>query len=364
MKILLIEDDLFTGEAIASMLTAHHHAVDLAEDGQTGLELVSLCNYDLILLDVELPKLSGIQVCKQLRSQECTVPILMLTVHGSGESIVQGLDAGADDYVIKPCEPAQLLARIRAISRRGGTIAPSLQLTWGNLCLDPVAAEVTYRQQRIPLSSKEYSLLDLFLRNPRQIFSRDVIIDRLWSIDATPTQKAVTNLVKDLRHKLTAGGMAEEILLTVYGLGYRLMDELKELPASDPEPHSRLHHESLEQEVEQQKDEQWEKWQIGAAQLAARFQASLEQRLAVLEAAIQAAQSQTLDDDCRQAAKAQAHRLVGSLGTFGYEQESVLAQTIEQIFAAEKPLKQIQLTQLSQLLIDLKQTLAQPIQIR
>jgi len=357
MKILLVEDDLFTGEAIASMLTAHHHAVDLAEDGQTGLELVSLWNYDLILLDVELPKLNGIQICKQLRSQECTVPILMLTVNGSGESIVQGLDAGADDYVVKPCEPAQLLARIRAISRRGGTVAPSAQLIWGNLCLDPIAAEVTYRQQRIPLSSKEYSLLDLFLRNPRQIFSRDVIIDRLWSIDATPTEKAVTNLVKDLRHKLKAGGMAEEILLTVYGLGYRLMDEL---PASDPEPQQTASA-PLEQEVEQQKNEQWEKWKTGAAQLAARFQASLEQRLAVLDAAIQAAQSQTLDDDRRQGAKAEAHRLAGSLGTFGYEQESVLARTIEQILAAKTPLQQTELTQLSQLLIDLKQTFAQPL---
>lgn len=373
MKILLVEDDPFTREAIASVLTAHQHTVEQAEDGRTGLELVNLWNYDLILLDVELPKLTGIQVCRELRSKGCTVPILMLTIHGSGESIVQGLDAGADDYVVKPCEPAQLLARIRAISRRGGTVAPSARLTWGDLCLDPVAAEVTYNQQRIPLSSKEYSLLDLFLRNPRQIFSRDAIIDRLWSIDATPTEKAVTNLVKDLRNKLKAGGVAEDVLETVYGLGYRLMSEPKQIPAFNsnplqlvPEPLKQkpLGQEPLEQEPleqkEQQKSEQWEKWQKGAAQLAARFQDSLQQRLAILEAAIQAAQSQTLDDNCRQVAKAEAHRLSGGLGTFGYDQASVLARAIEQIFAVSTPLQQKHLTQLSQLLTDLKQTLAQP----
>ncbi|WP_088889603.1 response regulator [Leptolyngbya ohadii] len=364
MKILLVEDDSFTREAIAAMLTSHHHAVDQANDGQMGLELVSLWNYDLILLDVDLPKLTGIQLCKQLRSQGCTVPILMLTVHGSDESIVQGLDAGADDYVVKPCEPAQLLARIRAISRRGGTVVPSALLTWGNLSLDPAAAEVTYHQQPISLSAKEYSLLELFLRHPKQIFNRDAILDRLWSIDATPTEKAVTNLVKDLRHKLKAGGMAEEIVATVYGLGYRLTEEPQKFALSDSEPlrfaPESLAQEPLSQNGERQINEQWDKWQNGAAQLAARFQASLEQRLAVLEAGVQAAQTNTLDDDRRRAAKAEAHRLAGALGTFGYEQGSVLARAIEQILEKKVPVRQKHLSQLSQLLTDLKQSLAQP----
>lgn len=351
MKILLVEDDPFVGESLTAMLTDHHYTVDQAVDGQIGLELASLWGYDLILLDIEVPRLDGIQVCHQLRAQGCTTPILMLTVHNSNARIVQGLDAGADDYLVKPYEATQLLARIRALLRRGGSITPSMNLTWGSLCLNPTAAQVTYNDQPLGLTSKEYSLLELFLRYPQRIFNRDAIIDRLWPIDQPPSDKAVTNLVKDLRRKLKAGGLTEELLDTVYGIGYRLRPEpknaLPELRQGSPPP------------AESAPLTQKEQWQAGVRRLVERFRASLGQRVAVLEDAIQLLQSRSLSDECRQIAKAEAHRLAGGLGTFGYERGSTLAREIEQRLA-NIPLDAESIAQLSQLLLDLKQVLMQP----
>jgi len=343
MKILLIDDDPLVGEAIIMTMKAHHHVVDLVEDGQTGLDMVEMVSYDVILLDVELPELHGMEVCQRLRSQGCTVPILMLTAHDTSAEIVRGLDAGADDYLAKPWDEDQLLARIRALNRRGRGGTPSPVLTWGKLCLDPRSAKVSYGDTIIPLAPKEYGLLELFLRNPQRVFSRDMILDRLWTIDAPPSDKAVTNLVKDLRRRLKAGGMTEDWLETVYGLGYRLKPE----PEPEPEPKSALPQDPHKQE----------QWLQGKAQLAARFQASLGQRLTELDQAIQSVHANPDQPDSRHQAKAQTHRLVGALGTFGYDQEATLARKMEHLLAQDTPLPPRHLTQLSQTLTTLHQTL-------
>ncbi|MGP1386999.1 MAG: response regulator [Thainema sp.] len=221
MKILLVEDDAQIGQFLSATLTTHRYAVDVVADGQTGLDLAIERDYDVILLDVLLPKLNGIEVCRTLRQYGRTTPILMLTGKGTNEDVVMGLDAGADDYVVKPCDPARLLARIRALLRRQEATS-SLILSWGDLQLDLTLIQATYRQQTIALSPKEYSLLELFLRHPQRIFSRSNIIDRLWSIDDSPTDAAVTNLIKDLRRRLRSAGIEEEMIETVYRLGYRL----------------------------------------------------------------------------------------------------------------------------------------------
>jgi DNA-binding response OmpR family regulator len=221
MKILLVEDDQAIAAILVANLTAHRYAVDLASDGQLALELLMQWNYDLILLDVLIPKLDGISLCRQLRSQGNQTPILMLTAQNSNENVIIGLDAGADDYVIKPCNPHQLLARIRALLRRGSNVTAPV-LSWGYLCLDPTLMQVSYKQQEITIRPKEYTLLELFLRNPQRIFSRNTIIDRLWSLDQSPTQAAVTTLIKDLRSRLKAAGITEEVIETVHGFGYRL----------------------------------------------------------------------------------------------------------------------------------------------
>jgi DNA-binding response OmpR family regulator len=222
MKILLIENDQPTSELLAATLSAHRYAVDTIDNGLAGLEMAIRWNYDLILLDVLLPLLDGIDVCRRLRAQGCQIPILMLAMEASNEDVIIGLDAGADDYFIKTCPISQLLARVRALLRRRNAPVSTPLLTWELLCFDPALARVTYDQKIVALRPKEYSLLELFLRHPQCILSRSAIIDHLWSMEETPVEGVVTNLVKDLRQRLRSAGMITDLIETVYGLGYRL----------------------------------------------------------------------------------------------------------------------------------------------
>jgi DNA-binding response OmpR family regulator len=155
MKILLVEDDILLSTSLAEMLRANGYTIDIASNGEAGLELAISTEYELILLDWLIFKLDGISLCRQLRSQGYRKSILLLTGKNSNADIVAGLDAGADDYVIKPFDSEALLARIRSLLRRNGTISLST-LTWGNLCLDQSAGRVTYNQQEIPLTAKVY----------------------------------------------------------------------------------------------------------------------------------------------------------------------------------------------------------------
>ncbi|WP_225894501.1 response regulator transcription factor [Atlanticothrix silvestris] len=165
MKILLVEDDIVLSTALAELLRANHYSIDLANDGETGLDLVMSAEYDLILLDWIIPKLDGITLCRQLRSQGYSKPILLLTAKNCNANIIEGLDAGADDYVIKPYDSEALLAKIRSLLRRSGTIALS-KLTWGNLCLDQIPGKVTCNEQIIPLTATEYNPLLSLWENP------------------------------------------------------------------------------------------------------------------------------------------------------------------------------------------------------
>jgi DNA-binding response OmpR family regulator/HPt (histidine-containing phosphotransfer) domain-containing protein len=342
MRILIVEDDRFTSNLLVAALTAHHYTVDIAMDGQTGLELATLWNYDLIALDINLPKLDGMSVCSQLRLQGYTASILMLTAQNSNDDIIRGLDTGADDYVIKPFDSAQLLARIRALLRRGKALTPTI-LTWGDLCLNPASAEVTYQQQAITLRPQEYRLLELFLNHPQQILNRDTIIDQLWTIDDCPTEHAVTNLIKDLRRRLKAAGMTEEFIETVYGLGYRLKKPpQREWAEGDKENQS-----------QQQRIAKLE-------QIAERFHASLQQRMDALRDAVHLLEIGKLTAEQRRLASEEAHRLAGNLGTFGYDVGSELGRAIEHLLVGDAPLQKKQLLRLSQLLQALQQELTKP----
>lgn len=364
MKILLVEDDPSIGQILSNTLIAYRYIVDIATDGQTGLDLALQGEYDAILLDVMVPKLDGLTVCRQLRQQGYQTPILMLTVKDSAEDIVTGLNAGADDYVTKPCEPSQLIARVRALLRRHGSAMVSPVLTWGALCLDPSLIQVTYRQQVVSLSPKEYSLLELFLRHPQRIFSRSSIIDHLWSIDDSPTDAAVTNLIKDLRRKLKTAGMTEELIETVYRLGYRLKAAPKE-PNPITDHHQERHHE--ERHHEERHHEEREKRRLaheeGSAlinQVAQNFQASLAERIEVLERAIQPLQANNLHSEQRSQLREVAHRLAGGLGTFGYARGSTLARSIECLLSQEIQFNEPQFRQFTQWLTELKQEIARP----
>jgi len=343
VKILLVEDDLPTATVLSEVLTAEYYTVELATDGQNGLTLATLSNFDLMLLDLLIPKLDGINLCRQLRAQGIKTPILLITAKDQSADVVKGLDAGADDYVTKPYDISELLARIRALLRRGQTeLTPSL-LNWENLCVNTVSAEVTYKGKPVSLSPKEYSLLGLFLRHPQRVFSRSEIIDRLWSIDTTPSEGAVTNLIKDLRHKLKTVGMSAELLETVYGLGYRL-----KIPPQTQQTHSISKAKpqnaiaSINKTIERYKD-------------------TFAQRLTLLEQAAQALHQGKLSSELQQQAALEAHKLTGALGSFGYTTGSKLARTIEHLLIKDQNLTSQDAVQLSQLITQLQDVLSQPL---
>lgn len=221
MKILLVEDDEFLAEAVAEFLTDHLHTVDVVTDGETAWEQINIFEYDLVLLDVMLPKLDGIHLCKRLRSNRIAVPVLMVTARDMSSDKITGLDAGADDYMVKPLDLEELLARIRALMRRQGALSPP-KLEWGELHLDPATYEVSYKEQILQLTPKEYNLLELFLRNGRRVLSRSIIIERIWSYEEPPAEDTIKTHIKSLRKKLSAAGAPKDFIETVHGLGYRL----------------------------------------------------------------------------------------------------------------------------------------------
>jgi DNA-binding response OmpR family regulator len=221
MRILLVEDDRRIAIALVETLRDRQYQVDLAEDGEMGWSLLQAFEYELILLDVMLPKLNGIQLCQRLRKAGMPTPVLMLTAKDSSNDKVLGLDAGADDYVIKPFDLAELTARIRALMRRGTVILPTV-LEWKNLRLNLSNYEVTYGNEILRLTPKEYQLLELFLRKPQRVLSRTMILDQLWSFDEPPGEETIKVHIKDLRKKLRNAGAPADFIETVYGLGYRL----------------------------------------------------------------------------------------------------------------------------------------------
>ncbi|MDF0554398.1 response regulator transcription factor [Kamptonema sp. UHCC 0994] len=221
MRILLVEDDNRIAKPLAEDLRHQNHAVDIASDGIEGWDYIQSVNYDLILLDLMLPKLDGIALCKRLRAANSNALILMLTARDTTSDKVVGLDAGADDYLVKPFELEELAARIRALSRRFPETKP-LILSHGDLQLNPSSCTVTYDNQPLYLTPKEYMILECFLRTPAQVLTRAAILDKLWDFDRSSGEGTVKTHITNLRSKLKAAGSSENFIETVYGIGYRL----------------------------------------------------------------------------------------------------------------------------------------------
>jgi DNA-binding response OmpR family regulator/HPt (histidine-containing phosphotransfer) domain-containing protein len=306
MRILVVEDDPIISQLIETILEQQKYAVDFATDGQMGLDLSEAYEYDAILLDVSLPKKDGISVCSQIRSQGNTVPILILTALDSPAERARGLDAGADDYLGKPFDPEELLARIRAILRRSHQPSTPI-LTWGDLHLDPVSTNVTYSDKLVLVTPKEYALLELFLRNSKRVFSCDAILDHLWSYGGTPSEEAIRTHIKGLRHKLKQAGAAADLIETVYGIGYRLK------PVS-----------SLEVNL---LTDTWEK-----------FKGQVLEQVAVLERLSVRFLNRDLQSDWQEVGRSIAHSLSGSLGMFGFSLSSELARQIERLLGGRQEL--------------------------
>jgi DNA-binding response OmpR family regulator len=234
MRILVVEDDPSVAQILKILLASHRYAVEIATDGEAGLSLAEAFEYDLILLDILLPKLDGISLCKTLRAKGYQMPILLLTGQGGNYEKVVGLDTGADDYVVKPFDQGELIARIRALLRRGHISSQPI-LEWDNLRLDPSSHEVFYGIHSLALTPKEYGLVEMFLRNPRLTFSLSMILEHLWTFEEAPSEDAVRVHMKTLRQKLKAAGAPIDLIETVYGVGYRLNPARAATPALSPD---------------------------------------------------------------------------------------------------------------------------------
>jgi DNA-binding response OmpR family regulator len=338
MQILLVEDDQPTYSILAESLAAHHYQVSTATDGQAGLELAQQFEYDLILLDVGLPRLDGISLCQKLRLQGYHNPILLLTARDSTSDRILGLDAGADDYVVKPFDLEELLARVRALLRRGKSVSSSV-LTWENLRFDAANSEITAIQasgpQLLHLTPKEYGLLELFLLNPKRVFSRSNILDRLWNLAEAPGEETVSTHIKCLRQKLKAAGIADPIE-TVHGMGYRLRP-----PATEA---------TSEQANAQPAKRQINRDKIRAttARIWQHSKARFVEQVQMVEQAIRALENRNLTPELQQHARQAAHKLAGSLGIFGLSTGSQLAKELEDWLQPQILLEQTQAVQLSE----------------
>ncbi|MBE9053385.1 response regulator transcription factor [Nostocales cyanobacterium LEGE 11386] len=220
MRILLVEDDVEQLEPLQTALSQAGHIVDGVEDGEVAQWVISQRDYDLLILDWMLPEISGLELCRQYRQAGKKAPILMLTAKDTTVDKVTGLDAGADDYLVKPTDVFELLARVRALGRRSPVWqGESLQLA--DLQLHISTLTVEREQTSVELSTREFQLLEYLMHHPRQILSRNQIEQALWEWGSEPESNATTTLVRRLRQRLQVVGAADWIE-TVYGTGYRI----------------------------------------------------------------------------------------------------------------------------------------------
>ena len=220
MRILVVEDDQKAARFIKQGLEEEGHVVDVAADGEDGAQLGHLSPYDLIVLDLQLPKKSGLELSRELRREAVETPILMLTGRDSTADIVRGLDAGADDYLAKPFAFDEFLARVRALTRRRGPVIAGT-LRYGDLEMDRLQRVVTRSGRLIDLSPREFRLLEYLLLHPEQLVTRTMLLQKVWNMSFDPETNVVDAHVSNLRRKLEEGGRYR-LIQTVRGAGYML----------------------------------------------------------------------------------------------------------------------------------------------
>ena len=345
MRILLVDDDEALMETLAESLIRQRYAVDIAVNGEVAQEFQDLFAYDLIVLDRQLPDVEGISLCRRFRQQGVTCPILMLTAQDDSADKVQALDAGADDYVVKPFDFAELCARIRALLRRDSPSATS-ELRWDGLRLNPSTFEVFYDDHQIHTTPKEYALLELLLRHPTQVFSLDAIIEDIWSFEDPPSGEAVRTHIKGLRQKLKACGAPKKFIETVYGLGYRL-HALAPVPPVVPPSQPPEVPRPTKADMMATVAKAWE-----------THRETMQERLQVLEAVAAAIATHALTPDLQQAGYRQAHKLAGALGCYGLSAGSRIARELEHLLAPEAASDATHTGQVAQLVDQLRQALA------
>ncbi len=223
MRLLVVEDDVRLGPTLKRGLEARQYAVDLVNDGEDALAAGLVVPYDLIILDVLLPRLDGFKVCQQLRRTGRTMPILLLTALDEVDHRVTGLDLGADDYLVKPFAFRELEARIRALLRREDPQNKTAELRFGDITLDTRTHEVRRGDRRITLTSKQYALLEFLMRHPRQVMSRTMLAEHVWDYDAEHLSNVIDVYIGYLRRNLCADG-EPDVIQTLRGAGYQLKE--------------------------------------------------------------------------------------------------------------------------------------------
>lgn len=222
-RVLVVDDEPDVREAVETALELEGHRVATAVDGLDALTTLGRAEFDAVVLDVLMPKLDGFEVCRRLRRNGNRTPILILTARDSEEDTIRGLDLGADDYLVKPFALGELLARVRALLRRNQPAGEDAPLWFAGLSLDPKTREVRRDQRPLELTRTEFSLLELFMRNPRQVLTRPLIMERVWDYDFGPTSNPLEVYISYLRRKTEADG-EPRLIQTVRSVGYILRE--------------------------------------------------------------------------------------------------------------------------------------------
>jgi DNA-binding response OmpR family regulator/HPt (histidine-containing phosphotransfer) domain-containing protein len=311
MRILLVEDDQNLTQALVPVLCHQNYIVDVATDGEMGWDMARTVAYDLALLDVELPRLDGVNLCCRLRNHQQLLPVMLMTVRESLTDKLTGLDSGADDYLVKPFDMGELLARIRVLSRRLVEQATSI-ISCGNICLNLESREVTCNGQLLSFTCKEYLIMELLLRHPQRVFSRRDIVDHVWSLTDFPTEDTIKSHIRRIRLKLHKVG-AEDLIETLYGHGYRINPTFLHQEDSNVEVSS-----SQAKELSQAIGQVWQS-----------IQARVWNQVGAIEQVLEQLQTNSCDQQDLEAARKYAHQLAGTTGTCGFEAASHIARAIE-----------------------------------
>jgi two-component system response regulator MprA len=224
MRVLVVDDDRSLRDAVRRALSLAGYEVDVAEGGQHGLTQIATANPDAVVLDVGMPDIDGLEVCRRLRETGNRVPVLMLTARDAVADRIDGLDAGADDYLVKPFDVGELRARLRALMRRAGGASEPAELTFAELRLDPDRHGASVDGRFVELTRTEFQLLELLMHNPRRVLPHAVIYDRVWGYDFGPESNALRVYIGYLRRKLEDAG-SRRLIHTMRGVGYVLREE-------------------------------------------------------------------------------------------------------------------------------------------
>jgi DNA-binding response OmpR family regulator/HPt (histidine-containing phosphotransfer) domain-containing protein len=370
MRILVVEDDEILQSLLKQRLSAEHYAIDSASDGLKGWEYASTYDYDLLILDLVLPKLDGISLCQKLRKAGYTLPILILTSQDTSTAKIMGLDAGADDYVVKPFDEPELIARVRALLRRGST-NPLPIVTCGDLHLNSSTHEVSYGTTVLNLTAKEYALLEMMMRESQHVFSNEEILESLWSSEEFPVDATVRSHLRRLRQKLTTVGAPPDLIATSHGRGYYLKfvqppvepNPAKSNPAkpvtskpvtsksvtskpvtSKPVPSQPSDEAAQQDQYLELLNQTWQNHRSGCLD-----------RLQTIQSALDHLQSGQLTSTLQVEAYRVAHTLVGTLGTFGLQEAMQLSRKIDQELHPDLHVEADQVTHLRSLLQQLHQ---------